>query len=443
MITSKVRIFLLYLRNMGKDKGTRNYTWLLHIAIWVVLFGMPFFSPRPGHPLHGGVDYSRFAVPLVSFFIVFYVNYFFLIKKYLYEKKLTGFILWNILLVALAGLAVHLFFKNGFLPVQDSFRPDFNGGGPGGAGGPAGGTGNPDFGPGGAGGPASGTGNPDFGPGGAGGPASGTGNPDFGPGGHGRPGPGSEGRPRAQGRPGPRPWLNNMEFISRNVIIYLGVIGLAVAVRMTERWYRDEKKRNEMEKAATEAELVALKSQVNPHFLFNTLNNIYSLIQIDQDKAQEAVHDLSGMLRYVLYDSEKPSVPLSKETGFLKDYIKLMSMRYTSNVTLDVSLPETGSDKYVAPLLFIPLVENAFKHGISTSEPSSIKIALKEEGEYVSFLVENTSFPKNDSDRSGSGIGVKNLQRRLDMLYPEQHTFEYGEAFGLYRSFLKIKTGNA
>ena len=233
-----------------------------------------------------------------------------------------------------------------------------------------------------------------------------------------------------------------MGFISRNVIIYLGVIGLAVAVRMTERWYRDEKKRDEMEKAATEAELVALKSQVNPHFLFNTLNNIYSLIQIDQDKAQEAVHDLSGMLRYVLYDSEKPSVPLSKETGFLKDYIKLMSMRCSSNVSLDVSLPETDSDKHVAPLLFIPLVENAFKHGISTSEPSSIKIALKEEGEYVSFLVENTSFPKNDSDRSGSGIGVKNLQRRLDMLYQGQHSFEYGETQGFYRSFLKIKTGN-
>lgn len=401
---------------MGKDKGTRNYTWLLHIAIWVVLFGMPFFSPRPGHPLHGGVDYSRFAVPLVSFFIVFYVNYFFLIKKYLYEKRLTGFILWNILLVALAGLAVHLFFRNGFPPVQDSFRPGFEDGGPGGPGGPA-----------------SGTGTPDFGPGGPGGPTGGTGSPDFGPR---RPGP------RSIGRLGHRPWLDSMGFISRNVIIYLGVIGLAVAVRMTERWYRDEKKRDEMEKAATEAELVALKSQVNPHFLFNTLNNIYSLIQIDQDKAQEAVHDLSGMLRYVLYDSEKPSVPLSKETGFLKDYIKLMSMRCSSNVSLDVSLPETDSDKHVAPLLFIPLVENAFKHGISTSEPSSIKIELKEEGEYVSFLVENTSFPKNDSDRSGSGIGVKNLQRRLDMLYPGQHSFEYGESFGLYRSFLKIKTGN-
>ena len=188
---------IVKLARMGNKGNNRNYMWLLHIAIWVVLFGMPFFSPRPGHPLHGGVDYSRFAVPLVSFFIVFYVNYFFLIKKYLYEKKLTGFILWNILLVALAGLAVHLFFRNGFIPVQDSFRPDFDGGGPGGPGRPASGTGRPDFGPGGPGGP----------------------------------------RPGLKGRPGPRPWLDNMEFISKNVIIYLGVIGLAVAVRMTERWY--------------------------------------------------------------------------------------------------------------------------------------------------------------------------------------------------------------
>ncbi len=393
---------IVKLARMGNKGNNRNYMWLLHIAIWVVLFGMPFFSPRPGHPLHGGVDYSRFAVPLVSFFIVFYVNYFFLIKKYLYEKKLTGFILWNILLVALAGLAVHLFFRNGFIPVQDSFRPDFDGGGPRGPGGPASGTGRPDFGPGSPGGP----------------------------------------RPGSKGRPGPRPWLDNMGFISRNVIIYLGVIGLAVAVRMTERWYKDESKRQEMEKAATEAELSALKSQVNPHFLFNTLNNIYSLIQIDQDKAQEAVHDLSGMLRYVLYESEKSSVPLEREIAFLKDYIKLMSMRCPSNVKLEVSLPESGSDTKVAPLLFIPLVENAFKHGISSSEPSSIRIEMTEVGEYVSFLVENTSFPKNSSDRSGSGIGVKNLCRRLDMLYPGRYSYDYGTHGDHYRSLLRINISN-
>ena len=131
---------------------------------------------------------------------------------------------------------------------------------------------------------------------------------------------------------------------------------------MTERWYRDERKRQEIEKANAEAELSALKSQVNPHFLFNTLNNIYSLIQIDQDKAQEAVHDLSGLMRHVLYESDRPMVSLKSEVGFIKDYVKLMSMRCPSDVKLDVSLPEDGSELEIAPMLFLPLVENAFKH---------------------------------------------------------------------------------
>ena len=234
---------------------------------------------------------------------------------------------------------------------------------------------------------------------------------------------------------GSRSTLDHLSFIARNTLIYMAIICVAVAVKMTGQWYKDEKKRDETEKAVTEAELAALKSQINPHFLFNTLNNIYSLIQIDQDKAQEAVHDLSGMLRYVLYDSEKTTVPLSDETAFLSDYIKLMSMRCSQDVKIDVALSGQGSDLQVAPL-----VENAFKHGISPSEPSSIKVDLHEEGDYVVCLVENTAFPKDDSDRSGSGIGIKNLCRRLDMLYPGRHSFEYGKTRNLYSCLLKINT---
>ena len=346
---------------MRTDEKTKEYTWLLHIAIWVVLFGMPFFSPRPGHPLHGGVDFGRFIPTLVSFLIIFYVNYFFLIKKYLYQKRLGMFILWNVILVAIISLAVHFTHRHLF------------------------------------------------------------------------PMPVNPGRPLR-----PRTALDSISFIARNTVIYMAIICVAVAVKMTERWYRDEKRRDEMEKAAAEAELTALKSQVNPHFLFNTLNNIYSLIQIDQAKAQEAVHDLSGMLRYVLYDSEKPAVALSDETAFLSDYIKLMSMRCSSNVKIETSFPANGSNRQVAPLLFIPLVENAFKHGISPSEPSSIKVDLHEDGDYVVCMVENTAFPKDDNDRSGSGIGIKNLCRRLDMLYPGNYSFEYGKTENLYRSLLKI-----
>ena len=115
-------------------------------------------------------------------------------------------------------------------------------------------------------------------------------------------------------------------------------------------------------------------------------------------------------------------------------------MRCSPDVKIDVTLPAPGADRQIAPLLFIPLVENAFKHGISPSEPSAIKVDLREDGDYVVCLVENTAFPKDDSDRSGSGIGIKNLCRRLDMLYPGSYAFEYGKTRNLYRALLKINT---
>ena len=348
---------------MSEENKTRNYTWLLHIAIWVVLFGMPFFSPRPGQPLHGGVNFARFIPTLVSFLVVFYANYMVLIKKYLYTRRFGLFILWNALLIAAVSIIVHLTYRFVY-PV-----------------------------------------------------------------------------PPAPPRPMlPRTALDTLSFITRNTLIYISIICVAIAVKMTERWYKDENKRKEIEKAAAEAELSALKSQVNPHFLFNTLNNIYSLIPIDQDKAQEAVHDLSGLMRHILYESDSPTVSLSGEADFLKDYIKLMGMRCSPDVRIDVSLPENGTDRQVAPMLFLPLVENAFKHGISPDGDSFIKIDLHEEGEYVSCLVENSYHPKDKSDRSGSGIGIKNLCRRLDMLYPGKYSFEYGKVQNLFRCLLRIDT---
>jgi hypothetical protein len=368
---------------MTKEGYTRSYQWLLHIAIWAVLFGMPFFSPRPGQPLHGSTNYIRFIPTLVSFLVVFYVNYFILIKKYLYNRKLGLFILWNILLIAVACLLVHLSHRYLYpmspLPPEPSIPPAPRGPRP------------------------------------IGGP------------GHGGP-----------GGPGPGRTIN---FIIRNSLIYIGIICVAIAIKMTERWYRDERKRQEIEKANAEAELSALKSQVNPHFLFNTLNNIYSLIQIDQDKAQEAVHDLSGLMRHVLYESDRPMVSLKSEIDFIKDYVKLMSMRCSPDVKVDVSLPEDGSEREIAPMLFLPLVENAFKHGISSGEESFIKIDLHEDGKCVSCLVENSYHPKDDKDRSGSGIGIKNLCRRLEMIYPGNYSFEYGKVQDIFRCLLKIDTG--
>ena len=366
---------------MNEESRKKNYIWLLHIAIWAVLFGMPFFSPRPGQPLHGGVNYARFIPTLVSFIVVFYVNYFLLIRKYLYDRRFGVFILWNVILVAAASILVHLTYRFVYpmpqVPAGMNVPPS-----PRGPRGPLG-----------------------------------------------FPGPER-----------PRQMLDTMSFITRNTMIYFAIICVAIAVKMTDRWYRDESKRQQLEKASAEAELAALKSQVNPHFLFNTLNNIYSLIPIDQDKAQEAVHDLSGLMRHILYESESPTVSLSSETAFLKDYIKLMGMRCSPDVRIDVNLPEDGTDRQVAPMLFLPLVENAFKHGISPDGESFIKIDLHEEGEYVSCLVENSYHPKDGSDRSGSGIGIKNLCRRLDMLYPGNYSFEHGKVQNVFRCLLKIDT---
>ena len=235
------------------------------------------------------------------------------------------------------------------------------------------------------------------------------------------------------------PWQHAVRFFAGNAILYLLVVAVSVAIRMTGSWYKAETARQQLEHSRTEAELQNLKSQLNPHFLFNTLNNIYSLIQIDTSRAQQAVHDLSRMLRYVLYDSSHPAVPLSAEINFLRDYIELMRIRLPRHVEVGVSLPEEPSPTPVAPLLFISLIENAFKHGTSNDRPSFIRIDIHERGGELVCRIRNSCFPKTASDRSGSGIGLKNLSKRLEMIYPQRHTFEYGERGGTYTALLRIK----
>ena len=236
-----------------------------------------------------------------------------------------------------------------------------------------------------------------------------------------------------------RPWQDSVRFFAGNLTLYVLVVGVGVAIRMTSGWYRAEAARKELEHSRTQAELQNLKSQLNPHFLFNTLNNIYSLILLDTERAQQAVHDLSRMLRYVLYDSCRPTVPLSAEIGFLRDYIELMRIRQPRHVRVFVSLPDEPSQTPVAPLLFISLVENAFKHGVSNDKPSHIVIDLHEIDSQLICRIENSCFPKTaESDRSGSGIGLQNLSRRLEMIYPGRYTFEYGSADDVFRALLCI-----
>jgi hypothetical protein len=230
-----------------------------------------------------------------------------------------------------------------------------------------------------------------------------------------------------------------VRFLASNVILYLLVIGASVAIRMTSGWYQAEAARQQLEHIHTQAELQNLKSQLNPHFLFNTLNNIYSLIVIDSDRAQQAVHDLSRLLRYVLYESSQATVPLKSEIDFLRDYIELMRIRQPRHVQVAIALPEAPSMTSVAPLLFISLVENAFKHGVSNDRPSHISIAIEESQGELTCRIQNSNFPKSSHDCSGSGIGLANLRKRLEMIYPGRYQFECGEQGNDYLATLTIK----
>lgn len=217
-------------------------------------------------------------------------------------------------------------------------------------------------------------------------------------------------------------------FCIRNAVLMVFSASLAVAIRMTFQWQRTEREKVSMQAAASQAELKNLKSQLNPHFLFNTLNNIYALTRVEPNKAQEALLHLSKTLRYVLYDNNQERVPLEKEVSFTRNYIDLMSLRLGANVRLNVSLPSDAAVTgwSVAPLVFIMPVENAFKHGISPSAPSFIDIELVLEDPFLRFTVKNSYFPKEVGDLSGSGIGQENLRRRLELLYQGKASYNAG-----------------
>ncbi len=215
-------------------------------------------------------------------------------------------------------------------------------------------------------------------------------------------------------------------FYIRNFIALAMTTAVSVAIVTTKQWLRSEELRKELESDRIKSELLNLKNQLNPHFFFNTLNNIYGLIIQDPQKAQETMHQLGKLMRYLLYESNERFVPLSKEIDFTKSYVELMKLRMTPNVRVDSTFPEKSTGIAIAPLLFISLIENSFKHGVNLDKPAFIEMVMSvTESKQLTFNIKNTSFPKSDTDRSGSGIGLDNLKKRLTLLYPEKHTITF------------------
>lgn len=211
-------------------------------------------------------------------------------------------------------------------------------------------------------------------------------------------------------------------FVLKDLFSFFIPIIFSIAIRATERWIKTEAEKKEIVNKNLESELEHLRYQLQPHFFFNSLNNIYSLIEISPSKAQETVHGLSSLMRYLLYETGHKKVELSQEVHFLKNYVQLMELRQSDKTKTSYSFSYLSPKQYyIAPLLFIPMIENAYKHGVSATQSSEIYFNMHIKDDKVHFVSGNKSFPKNKSDISGSGIGLENLKKRLELLYPNKH----------------------
>lgn len=343
---------------------------LVHIISWMVIFAFPLLYIDRSNPNFSWFTFFRHSMVTVSFVLAFYINYFLLIPRFLFNGRIRKFILYNIFMVVVFGILVHIW--QGMTmspPVPEQIH--------------------------------------------------------------------------VSGRMikklyGPPKWI----FFFRDALGIVFSITVSTIIRITKRWNESEVARQEAEKNRTAAELKNLRNQLNPHFLLNTLNNIYALIAFDTEKAQQAVQELSKLLRHMLYDNQQMYVTLGKEADFTHNYIELMRIRLSSNIDLETNIDiEPDNQTLVAPFLFVSLIENAFKHGVSPTEPSNIKISLSNKEGMIECEIINSNFPKTTDDKSGSGIGLSQLAQRLELVYPGNYIWEKGTMNNGkdYYSRLKIK----
>jgi hypothetical protein len=205
-----------------------------------------------------------------------------------------------------------------------------------------------------------------------------------------------------------------------NLIICILLLGAGTAISMMKKWLSEEKLRKNAEKEQLKTSLALLRHQVSPHFFMNTLNNIHTLIELDSEKAQDAVDRLSTLMRYLLYDSAQNTIELKKEIEFIHSFISLMQLRHSDEVDVKTVIPEQIPNAQIPPMLFISLIENAFKHGVCYPLKSYIYFELHIEETYLHCIVKNSKH-KNTENKHGeySGIGLGNIKDSLRLLYED------------------------
>lgn len=216
------------------------------------------------------------------------------------------------------------------------------------------------------------------------------------------------------------------------------LMGMNLGVKLYFRSQEDAKVLTQIEKHALERQLQYLKYQVNPHFFMNTLNNIHALVDIDPERAKASIVELSKLMRYVLYEGNNKLTPLSREVQFLRNYVQLMSMRYTGNVSISLDVPEVLPDSMLPPLLLVIFVENAFKHGISYRTKSFVEISLQPHADRLLFSCRNSRPEIKHDENMKGGVGLSNVRRRLDLLFPNDYTLDIKEEEDTYTVKLEI-----
>jgi len=225
------------------------------------------------------------------------------------------------------------------------------------------------------------------------------------------------------------------------LIIFLAILGISIAYFFLKEWSKSELIQTQLQANQFSTELKFLKSQINPHFLFNTLNNLFSMAQAKgNDELADGISKLSGMMRYMLYDSNAEIVLLGTEIAYLEECITLNKLRYADEeVTVIFDHPAQTNGITIAPMLFIPFVENAFKYGVAIGQTTTVKISITASAQNLAFTCENTNFSAiKKLDMEKSGIGLENVKRRLALLYPGKHRLQITETDEKYIVNLEI-----
>jgi hypothetical protein len=227
--------------------------------------------------------------------------------------------------------------------------------------------------------------------------------------------------------------------ILNNLITALLIIGSSTALELEYKWLKEQRLRKDAEKEQLKTSLALLRHQVSPHFFMNTLNNIHSLIEIDTEKAQDAVVRLSTLMRYLLYDSAQNTIGLKKEIEFINSFISLMQLRHSNEVEVTVLLPQQVPDIKIPPMLFISLLENAFKHGVCYPLKSYIYFELSISSTFLTCIIKNSKHQVRAKYQGEySGIGLDNIKESLKLLYEDNFQLNIRDKESEFEVDLKI-----